>query len=118
MAQYFLELLLKYRPEITSSYQRTMLDREELRRELALIDGVEPYPSGGNFVMCGLAGPRGSAAELTRRLIARGIYIKDCTAKFEGRGEYVRVAVRTPEDNQRLVLELIECVPALAGARN
>jgi histidinol-phosphate/aromatic aminotransferase/cobyric acid decarboxylase-like protein len=113
MAQYFLELLLKYRIEVAASFQRTILDREDLRRDLTQIDGIEARPSGGNFVLCRLTSGTCPAAELAHRLMDRGIYIKDCTSKFGDGGEYVRFAVRTPNDNAKLIAALRH---ALSGA--
>jgi histidinol-phosphate/aromatic aminotransferase/cobyric acid decarboxylase-like protein len=45
------------------------------------------------------------------------IYIKDCTRKFPGDcGQFVRFAVRMPDENARLVVELKRNYGALAGA--
>jgi histidinol-phosphate/aromatic aminotransferase/cobyric acid decarboxylase-like protein len=118
VAEYFLELLLKYRTEITASFQKTIRDRDAFSRVLAELDFLQPYPSGGNFILCRLADHGPSAAELARILLeSSGIYIKDCTRKFEtGHGEFVRLAVRMPDENLRLVSELKHVYSASAIA--
>jgi histidinol-phosphate/aromatic aminotransferase/cobyric acid decarboxylase-like protein/choline kinase len=118
LAEYFLELLLKYRIEIGESFQRTIRDREALWGMLAALDFLQPCPSGGNFVMCRLAEGGPSAAQLARRMLeTSGIYIKDCTPKFAaGRGEFVRFAVRLPDENIRLITELKRNYLALTNA--
>jgi histidinol-phosphate/aromatic aminotransferase/cobyric acid decarboxylase-like protein len=85
---------------------------------LAELDFLEPYPSGGNFVMCRLNGHGPPASELARRLVeSSGIYIKDCTRKFPaGSGEFVRLAVRKPDENAKLISELRRHYQALAAA--
>jgi histidinol-phosphate/aromatic aminotransferase/cobyric acid decarboxylase-like protein/choline kinase len=117
VAEYFLGLLLKYRLEIAASFQRSIADREALWHRLAALDGCQPYPSGGNFIMCRLAAGGPSASVLARRMLeASRIYIKDCTRKFPaGRGEFVRVAVRLPDENRRLVDELQRQYSALGA---
>ena len=58
--------------------------------------------------MCRIAEGGPSAAELVRRMLeSSGIYIKDCTPKFApGHGQFVRFAVRMPDENIRLISEL------------
>ncbi len=108
IAQYVLELLPKYRNELSASFARTRQDRDSLMGHLRSLEFLETFPSGGNYVLCRLQDGRLSADELARSLLRDdGIFIKDCTRKFQsGTGEYVRFAVRTPEDNQKLIRAL------------
>jgi histidinol-phosphate/aromatic aminotransferase/cobyric acid decarboxylase-like protein/choline kinase len=117
-AQYFLELLLKYRPEIDASFHKTIADRDAFLHMLTQVEFLHPYPSGGNFILCRLAEGGPSAESLARRMLAAsGIYIKTCTSKFPGgRGEFVRFAVRLPAENLRLIGELERNYSALCGA--
>jgi len=114
LAQYYLELLLKYRNEIAASFKRTMEDREAFFSLLASLTVLQPFPSAANFILCQLTSPRFTADALARRLTERsGIYVKACTSKFPpGRGEFIRVAVRTPADNDQLVRALREAYDA------
>jgi threonine-phosphate decarboxylase len=65
---------------------------------------LRPLPSQANFLLLRLH--RFTGAELTARLAERGIAIRDAS-NFPGLDDrYVRVAVRWPEENRRLVAEL------------
>jgi histidinol-phosphate/aromatic aminotransferase/cobyric acid decarboxylase-like protein/choline kinase len=104
-AEFFLELLLKHRPDLALSFERTLADRAVLHQRLAELPIVaEVVPSAANFLLVRLAGI--SAASLTARLLAEhGIYVKGLSGRFE-EDEWVRVAVRVPPENERLVRAL------------
>ncbi len=81
-------------------------ERERLLSELRLLPGVETFPSFANFIFLKLTSLDGPA--LTEQLGLRGILIRDCSS-FPGIGNrYVRVAVRTRRENERLVKALRE----------
>jgi histidinol-phosphate/aromatic aminotransferase/cobyric acid decarboxylase-like protein len=104
MAENFLELMLKNRPALEQSYERSRADREELAqrlKEIAVVDTV--FPSGGDFLLVRLAVDAAGADAGARALVEEhGILVKDASVKMaDGRG-YWRIAVRTPEDHRRL----------------
>ena len=81
-------------------------------QKLSEMETLEVMPSQANYVCIRLKG-RMSAKELTRALLADyNILIKDLTAKIrkleklEEGGEYIRIAVRDKEDNDKLVQAL------------
>ena len=78
--------------------------REEFATALRGI-GLSVFPSAANFLLVKL--PRGSGAELAQWLEPSRILIRRCDS-FSGLGDaYIRLAVRSREDNLRLV-SLIE----------
>jgi threonine-phosphate decarboxylase len=78
--------------------------REEFAAALREI-GVSVFPSDANFLLAKLS--RGSGEELARWLESSRILIRRCDS-FSGLGDgYIRLAVRSREDNLRLV-SLIE----------
>jgi histidinol-phosphate/aromatic aminotransferase/cobyric acid decarboxylase-like protein len=78
--------------------------RTELLRGLAALDGVIAWPSEANFVL--LAVPDGPA--LVEALRARDIAVRPA-ASFPGLGQdHIRIAVRPPADNARLLAALQE----------
>jgi threonine-phosphate decarboxylase len=81
--------------------------RSELQRLLGEIAGIHPFPSTTNFVLCKLTVPEMTSSELCERLAQQGILIRNCDS-FAGLepGRFVRIAVRTQEDNERLVKAL------------
>jgi histidinol-phosphate/aromatic aminotransferase/cobyric acid decarboxylase-like protein/choline kinase len=108
VAENFLEVMLKHRPALERSFAQTALDREEflsLLKQVPLVDTA--FPSGGDFVLVRLTlDHRGADAWARRLLEQHGILIKDVSAKVaDGRG-YWRLAVRTPQDHQRLLSAL------------
>jgi threonine-phosphate decarboxylase len=98
---------------------RAALDEEEYERKTRRINaqareefatalrgiGLSVFPSDANFLLAKLS--RGSGAELARWLESSRILIRRCDS-FSGLGDtYIRLAVRSREDNLRLV-SLIE----------
>jgi histidinol-phosphate aminotransferase len=73
--------------------------RERLAAALAALPGVRVWPSAANFLLLQVAdGPAVLAG-----LAARGIAVRPCHS-FPGlTANYLRVAVREPADNQRLI---------------
>jgi threonine-phosphate decarboxylase len=78
--------------------------RSRLAWELSAIPGLEVFPGSANFLLVRMAPELGPASSLKWDLFNRcRILIRDC-GSFEGLGErYFRVAVRLPEQNDRLI---------------
>jgi histidinol-phosphate/aromatic aminotransferase/cobyric acid decarboxylase-like protein len=117
-AEHFLELTLKFRPELEASLRQTIADREALRAGLAGVAGVATvHPSGGNFVLVDLDGPADTAARTREALLVRdAIAIKDVTARFPDRVPRVRLGVRLPAENERLIVALGDALSSVAAA--
>ncbi len=82
--------------------RRLVAERERIARELAAFDGLQPFPSHANFVLCRVAGR--PAAELKRALEREGVLVR----YFDKPGlrHCVRVSAGRPEDTDRLVAAL------------
>lgn len=107
-AEFFIELLLKFRPELAESIRLTRADRDALAASLSELPGVDAvFAGGGNFVLVRLYGDAAHAAELRRMLLAdEAIEVKDASAKFpDGRG-WLRLAARPPQVSERLLRAL------------
>ena len=79
-------------------------ERDRFLRDLAALPPLHALPSRANFWLVRLDGVKSDW--LARELAGRGVIIRDA-ANFVGLGsDYVRLALRTPEDNQRLITEL------------
>lgn len=104
VAEYFVELLLKFRPQLAASLEQTRVDREQFASSLASVPMVaDVAPSGGNFLLVRLHGPTDAAHRLRERLlISEAIDLKDVTAKFDDGRPRIRLAVRKPAENRRL----------------
>ncbi|HZD30953.1 MAG TPA: cobyric acid synthase, partial [Candidatus Angelobacter sp.] len=81
-------------------------EREKLFHELSSLPGLAVYPGVANFLLVRLTCAGRDAPSLAKQMLAEGIAIRVC-ASFQGLDErYFRVAVRTGEENARLVTAL------------
>lgn len=84
--------------------------RRELFDALEGLEGITPYPGAANFLL--FRGPEG----LPKRLAHLGVLVRGCDP-FPGLGPgFVRVAVRSREENGRLVRAMGEALGELRGA--
>jgi cobyric acid synthase CobQ len=80
--------------------------RESLAAGLGAIPGLFVYPGCANFLLVRLNRSDIDAPALAARLIRRGIAIRVCDNYPGLDGRFFRVAVRTPQENARLLEEL------------
>jgi len=112
LAEFFLELVLKFKPDLAASIEATVTERARLIELLGALPYVDRvYSSGANFLLVELRGrDPGSAAAIRAELLATWkIEIKDVSAKFADGLPRLRLAVRTAQDNERLMAAL-KCV--------
>jgi histidinol-phosphate aminotransferase len=83
--------------------------RERLRRELAAVPWLEPYPSEANFILCRLDGI--DAREVKARLAARGIFVRYFDTPLLR--NHLRISVGREEHVEPLVRALREIGAAL-----
>ena len=84
-------------------------ERQFISSCLAALPGVRPYPSAANYLLVELTSGF-SAGTLRDRLLPQRILIRDC-ANFPGLSDrYFRVAVRSRQENERLLEALAECI--------
>ncbi|MDQ7834838.1 MAG: cobyric acid synthase [Humidesulfovibrio sp.] len=77
--------------------------RQKLASELREIPGLRVFPGNANFLLCRLDRVGMTAKPLFERLLSEGLAIRLC-ANFEGLDDsYFRIAVRTADENARLV---------------
>jgi L-threonine-O-3-phosphate decarboxylase len=87
---------------VRETRERVATERERLRDALAARFDV--HPSEAPFLLCRLRDddPDGSVDALVARLEAEGVAVRDATT-FRGLDRHVRVAVRLPDENDRLL---------------
>lgn len=79
--------------------------REQLMAGLQAL-GLTPCPGAANFLLLRLPKTKGTSTALTAALRQQGILIRDC-GNFDGLdGQWLRLAVRRPEENARLLDQL------------
>ena len=97
----------KYRKDYIEALVRVREERERFQRELSKIKGLRVIPSQANFIMVELEKGIGSKELLKRLLVKHNLLIKELTTKTNGRN-YLRLAIRTAEDNDRLITAMKE----------
>ncbi len=101
-AEFYLQIFEKYQLEYKEALDRCKAVRAHYMEELQRIPGVLTFPSQGNYIMLKLPCNM-TARELTKQLlIDYRILIKDLSGKLR-KDKYVGVAVRSEEDNQKLL---------------
>ncbi|MCX7025253.1 MAG: aminotransferase class I/II-fold pyridoxal phosphate-dependent enzyme [Spirochaetes bacterium] len=110
--EFFLQIVDKYRSDYRSACDALAVERSRFSGLLAATGVLEPYPSQANYLLCRIAGSTGSRELAERLLREHMIFIKDLSGKsgFTA-GQYVRLAVRTAEENDRLIGALGEIGP-------
>ena len=98
----------RYRQRTVSFFQK---ERPIFRRALERIPGFRVYPSSANFFLVEMTGPLKSR-QVQATLMERGFLVRDCS-NYPGLHErMLRFAVRTSNDNARLVEQLQHVVKA------
>jgi threonine-phosphate decarboxylase len=78
-------------------------EKEFLNRELASIGGFRVFPADTNFILINVKKSGFSASELRAKMIKNGVLIRDCSSFTGLDGFYVRVAVKTRKENEKLL---------------
>ena len=99
------EALPEHMDEIRSDSEKNASRREAMVRELHGL-GVTVQPSRANYVLCEFDQ---SAIGIAKDLKARGILVRTC-ASFGLPDRWLRLAVRTEEENNILIKELKQCL--------
>ena len=103
IAEFYMQIEEKYRKDYSASLEKLRIERGRLFDALNAIPYLRPIPSQANYIMAELTDGT-TARELTKKLLAEHLLIKDLSKKTGG--EYIRIAVRNAEDNQKLVNSL------------
>ena len=103
-AEFYLELMLKHRPEFEHSLTETKADRAAFAVLLGHVPVVaRVHSGGGNFLLATLRGTDATMAGAIRTelLAQHNIDVKDVSGRLRPRLPRLRVAVRLPDDNAR-----------------
>lgn len=107
--EFYMQIEEKYKKDYVLSLQKIRSVRKGFVEALSGIEGLRVIPSQANYVMAELTGGK-KAKEVTKILLLKyRILIKDLSGKIVmGNRQFVRLAVRSEEDNMRLVEALKE----------
>lgn len=103
--EYFLQIMNLYSKEYLKACDKISLERQRFTNDLRTIKGIKVYDSEANYVLCDLNFE--NSTDVAAKLLEDNIFIKDLRTKsaFENMN-YIRLAIRTEEENKILVKKL------------
>lgn len=108
-AEFYMQIEEKYKSSYKEALSVFKTERSRFVKELSKINGFRVIPSQANYLMVELTG-KFTARELTKRLLIKyNLLIKDLSSKIQ-RGQYIRLAVRNTEDNDKLICALKDII--------
>ncbi len=108
-AEFYMQIFNKYASDYTKACHRFIKERNRFQKLLESIPYLRVIPSQANFFCCEVI-DKYTSKELTIHLLADDdIMIKDCNSKNFLQGKnYIRLSVRSEEDNNKLINALRE----------
>jgi histidinol-phosphate/aromatic aminotransferase/cobyric acid decarboxylase-like protein len=76
--------------------------------EISNIKGIKAYPTKSNFVLIEIKNGMTSFEFTMNLLVYYGVYVRDCSDKIGLKGEFVRIASRSFEENLKIIKALKE----------
>lgn len=115
-AEHFLQTASKCLGQYRTSCREMAEARERFFHELARIDEVRPLPSAGNFILCELPADMNAEKVAAYLLFENNILVKRFPPDRDGLSgrNWLRVAVRRPDDNAYFVECLSLCLRRFA----
>ncbi|WP_378956288.1 threonine-phosphate decarboxylase CobD [Pelosinus sp. sgz500959] len=82
----------------------------DLYHSLLTIPGLKPYKPSVNFILINIKDTNLIAEELRQALAAHNILIRDCSNYPGLSPDYIRIAVKSPEQNHKLIAALQQII--------
>lgn len=104
-AEFFMQIFTKYEKDYFVACDKFIAERKDFEKKLRQISFLHVMPSQANYFLCEILPPR-NANDLVITMLKRyNILVRDCSTKagFDGKHHYMRIAVRSHEDNQKLI---------------
>ena len=104
--EFYMQIAEKYKKDYLKSLEKMQQARNLFIKDLNEIPFVKVFPSQANYVMCELTDGYDSR-KIAEELLEKNILIKDLTSKIGNGKQYIRLAVRTREENKYLAEQLM-----------
>jgi histidinol-phosphate/aromatic aminotransferase/cobyric acid decarboxylase-like protein len=110
LAEFYLEIILKHRKSLNTSFQNTIRDKEAFIEALSKQEYIsKAYHSHANYILVRFKSSNNKMKEFPRILLdKKSLYVKDVSDKINDGSFYLRIAVRTPQENQCLISAMNE----------
>ncbi len=105
-AEFFMQIIPKYRKDYAAALVEFRKTRKDFLEKLEQIEYLKAVPTQANYVICEVIGR--SAGEICICLFEKGILIKNLTEKVKNDRQYIRIAIRTQEENDQVLKILNE----------
>lgn len=101
--EFYMQIFEKYKSDYKNGMDKFKEVRKEYVEKLSNIKNLRVIPSQANYILCEILGAH-TAKELTETLLDKyNLFIKDLSTKKGFNGEFIRVAVKRAEENDKLV---------------
>ena len=101
--EFYMQIFEKYKGDYTTAIEKFKEVRREYLEELSNVKNLRVVPTQANYVLCEILGDN-TAYDITKKLLDEyDIFIKDLSSKKGFNGQYIRIAVKRPEENRKLV---------------
>ena len=109
--EFYLQIAEKYKKDYKKALEKFKIERNRFINELSNIKSIRIVPTQANYIMAEIINGM-TAKELNMELLDRyNILIKDLTEKIKDNNrQYVRIAIRNTEDNDKLINGLKKCL--------
>ncbi|MCY6484384.1 aminotransferase class I/II-fold pyridoxal phosphate-dependent enzyme [Clostridium aestuarii] len=105
-AEFYMQIFEKYKSDYQNAMNKFKKVRKEYIKKLSEIENLRVVPTQANYVLCEVLESH-QAKELTKILLdEHDIFIKDLSQKKGFNGQFIRVAVRRPNENDKLIKAL------------
>ena len=103
-AEFFMQIYTKYEKDYRIACDRFIKERDAFGTELQKIKFLRVMPSEANYFLCEILPPKNAYTLVLTMLKKYDILTRDCSDKkgFDGK-QYMRIAVRSHEDNAMLI---------------
>ncbi len=103
-AEFFMQIYTKYEKDYKLACEQFIEERDAFGDELSKIKFLRVMPSEANYFLCEILPPKSANSLVLTMLKKYNILTRDCSDKkgFDGK-QYMRIAVRSHEDNARLL---------------
>lgn len=109
--EFYLQIAEKYKKDYKKALEKFKVERNRFINELSNFKAIRIIPTQANYIMAEIVNGV-TAKELNMELLDRyNILIKDLTEKIKDNNrQYVRIAIRNTEDNDKLINGLKKCL--------
>lgn len=103
-AEFYMQIYSKYEADYRVACEKFQAERRRFFGALQTIPYLRVVPSEANYFLCEVLPPFTSHGLVASMLKRHNVLLKDCATKraFDGRN-YIRIAIRNQEDNNRLI---------------